>query len=104
MEADDVERARVAVNRQAGEEAGATRQPRAGGPGDLPVGEATTGDDGADAGGAAGSTPGEWTRQCLNRRQDGWRAVARPEPEVRVSPPREMSQRPNGAVKRRAPG
>ena len=51
MEADDVERARVAVNRQGGEEAGAARQPRAGGPEDLPVGEATTGDDGTDAGG-----------------------------------------------------
>ena len=59
MEADDVERARVAVNRQAGEEAGAARQPRAGGPEDLLVGEATTGDDGADAGGAAGGIPAE---------------------------------------------
>ena len=56
MEADDVERARVAVNRQAGEEAGAARQPRAGRPEDLPVGETTTGDDGADAGRVAGST------------------------------------------------
>ena len=84
MEADDVERTRVAVNRQGGEEAGGARQPRAGGPEDLLVGKATTRDDGADAGAAAGSTPGEQTRQCLNRRQDGRRAVPRPEPEVRV--------------------
>ena len=40
------------VNRRAREEAGAARQPRAGGPEDLLVGEATTGDDDdADVGG-----------------------------------------------------
>ena len=57
MEVDDVEGAPVEVNRQAREEAGAARQPRAGGPEDLPVGEATTGDDDdADVGGAARGT------------------------------------------------
>ena len=55
-EADDVERARVEVNRRAREEAGAARQPRAGGPEDLLVGETTTGDDeDVNVGGAAGN-------------------------------------------------
>ena len=54
MEADDVERARVEVNRRAREEAGAARQPRTGGPEHLLIGEATTCDDDADVGWAAG--------------------------------------------------
>ena len=56
MEADDVERVWVEANRRAREEAGAARQPRAGGFEDLPVGETTTGDDDADVGGAADDT------------------------------------------------
>ena len=56
MEADDVERARVEANRRAREEAGAARQPRAGGFEDLPVGETTTDDNDADVGGAADDT------------------------------------------------
>ena len=57
MEADDVERSRVEVNRRAREEAGAARQPRAGGLEDLPVSEVTTGDDDdVNAGGAEGNT------------------------------------------------
>ena len=56
MEVDDVERARVEANRRAREEAGAARQPRAGGFEDLPVGETTTGDNDADVGGAADDT------------------------------------------------
>ena len=105
MDADDGERARVEVNRRAREEAGAARQPRAGSPEDIPVGQATTGDDDdVNAGGAAGNTAPwskEPTRQCMNRHQERLRGVPRPEPEVRVIPPLEMSQRPNGAVKRR---
>ena len=56
MEADDVERARVEANRRAREEAGAARQPRAGGFEDFPVGETTTDDNDADVGGAADDT------------------------------------------------
>ena len=56
MEADDVERARVEANRRAREEAGAARQPRAGGFEDLPVGETTADDNDADVGGAADDT------------------------------------------------
>ena len=85
MEADDVERARVEANRRAREEAGAARQPRAGGFEDLPVGETTADDNDADVGGAAD--------------ENGWRIVSHPGPEVRVAPPWEMSQKSNGAVK-----
>ena len=60
---------------------GATRQPRTGGLEDLPVCETTTGDDDADVG--------------------GLRVVPLREPEVRLTPPQETSQRPNGAVERR---
>ena len=57
LDADDVERAWVEVNRRARQEAGAARQPRVGGPEDLPVGEATIGDDDDDdVGGVAGGT------------------------------------------------
>ena len=71
MDPDDGERARVEVNRRAREEAGAARQPRAGSPEDIPVGQATNGDDAdVNAGGAAGNTAPwskEPTRQRMNR-------------------------------------
>ena len=47
---------RVEANRRAREEAGAARQPRAGGFEDLPVGEMITDDNDADVGGAADDT------------------------------------------------
>ena len=117
MEADDVERARVEANRRAREEAGAARQPRAGGFEDLPVGETTTGDNDADVGGAAddtapltqgaGSTAlgvgGSSSSTRPEARGAGSTAPGVDETMPEASPERvadrEMSQKSNGAVK-----
>ena len=104
MEADDVERARVEVNRRAREEAGAARQPRAGGSKDLPLGDATTGDDdNVNAGGAAGNTAplvqgaGRTASGADEAMPESSPGGAAGNTAPRVTPPWEMSQRPNGA-------
>ena len=92
MEADDVDRARVEANRRAREEAGAARQPRAGGCEDFPVGETTTGDNDADVGRAADDiaplTQGAGSNRPGSRRQQQQQHED-PRPEVPVAPPRE---------------